>query len=207
VTPDPHHPTSSQADSPETSTPAVGQTVGQPDEPGALVSPLEQPLVIPDEEPAPVPAAPGGLRGEAEAPDRAEVHVSAQIDAVLAGMLAAPAGGAAAGRRDLDMVVHRLLIVGLAASSLLMVIGLILDVALHRQMPTAIPDLGEMLARVLAGRPSGFLSLGLLVLLATPIVRVVGSIAAFVYERDWRYAVVSLIVLLVVVLSVVLGQG
>jgi uncharacterized membrane protein len=169
---------------------------------------LEKPLVIPDAEPASVPVAPGGSRREAEAPiDRAEVHVSAQIDAVLAGMLATPAARAAAERRDLDMVVHRLLIVGLAASSLLMVIGLILDVALHRQMPTAIPDLGELFARVLAGRPSGFLSLGLLVLLATPIVRVIGSIAAFAYERDWHYAVVSLIVLLVVVLSVVLGQG
>jgi uncharacterized membrane protein len=173
----------------------------------AKPSPLEKPLVVTEAEREPAAAVPAAPRREPEAAGRADVQVSAQIDALLAGVLSAPAARAAAERRELDAVVHRLLIVGLAASSLLMVLGLVLDMVLHRQMPTAIPDLGEMLARVIAGRPSGFLSLGLLVLLATPIVRVIGSMATFVYERDWRYAAVSLIVLLIVILSVVLGQG
>jgi uncharacterized membrane protein len=51
------------------------------------------------------------------------------------------------------------------------------------------------------------LALGLLVLIATPILRVVGSILAFLYERDWRYAGVTTVVLIVVLISLLLGKG
>jgi uncharacterized membrane protein len=49
--------------------------------------------------------------------------------------------------------------------------------------------------------------LGLLVLIATPILRVIGSTLAFLYERDWRYALITFVVLLVVTLSLLLGRG
>ncbi|MCC6188068.1 MAG: DUF1634 domain-containing protein [Anaerolineales bacterium] len=173
----------------------------------ARPSALEKPLVVTEAEREALRAAPAAPAPAPEAVHRRDVHVAARIDALLAGVLAPSAPDASAERRDLDNVVHRLLVIGLGLSSLLMVIGLALDVILHRQMPTAIPDLREVIVRVVSGRPSGFLSLGLLALLATPIVRVIGSIAAFLYERDWRYALVSLVVLLIVLLSVILGQG
>jgi uncharacterized membrane protein len=166
---------------------------------------LERPLVVTEAEAQPPRPASEAAEPEPVAATGGVALVSSQLDSLLGEVLAAKVP--AAERRDVDAVVHRLLVVGLGLSSLLMVLGLVLDVVLHRQIPATIPDLGEMLARVLAGRPSGFLSLGLLVLLATPIVRVIGSIAAFVHERDWRYALVSSLVLLVVILSVVLGQG
>ena len=46
-----------------------------------------------------------------------------------------------------------------------------------------------------------------LVLIGTPILRVVGSVVVFVYERDWRFAAVTGVVLLVMLVSVVVGQG
>lgn len=46
---------------------------------------------------------------------------------------------------------------------------------------------------------------GLLVLLATPVVRIVVAGAQFVHERDWRYALVSLVVLGIMVLAYALG--
>jgi uncharacterized membrane protein len=70
-----------------------------------------------------------------------------------------------------------------------------------------VPDLGDVWTRVLAIRPSGFLALGLLVLIATPIVRVVGSIIIFAYERDWRFALITLVVLAIVMLSLLLGRA
>jgi uncharacterized membrane protein len=110
-------------------------------------------------------------------------------------------------QRDLNAVVHGVLIVGLAISTALMLIGIGLDLFYQQDLPMAVPDLGEVLARVVALRPSGFLALGLLVLIATPILRVVGSIVAFLYERDWRYAGITTMVLLVLIVSLVLGKG
>jgi uncharacterized membrane protein len=44
-------------------------------------------------------------------------------------------------------------------------------------------------------RGPGLIQLGLLVLIATPITRVVFSVIAFLYERDWIYVTVTLMVL------------
>ncbi len=104
-------------------------------------------------------------------------------------------------------MVHGVLLAGLVISTALMVAGLGLGLMYQRDLPTAVPDLGEVFQRVVALRPSGFLALGLLVLIATPILRVVGSMVAFVYERDWRFAGVTTLVLVVVLVSLVLGHG
>jgi uncharacterized membrane protein len=48
-------------------------------------------------------------------------------------------------------------------------------------------------AVALQGR--GLIQLGLLILIATPIARVAFSFVAFLYQRDWTYVLVTLIVL------------
>lgn len=110
-------------------------------------------------------------------------------------------------RHDLDEVVHRVLVIGLVLSTALMLAGVGLELARGTALPETVAGLGQVLPRVAALRPSGFLTLGLLVLIATPILRVVGSIAAFLYERDWRFAGVTGLVLLVMVVSIALGKG
>ena len=52
----------------------------------------------------------------------------------------------------------------------------------------------------------GIIALGLLVLVATPIARVIFAIIGFARERDWLYTVVSLIVLAVLAFSLVHGR-
>jgi uncharacterized membrane protein len=110
-------------------------------------------------------------------------------------------------QKSLDQTIHKLLVIGLAVSVAFMLFGLLLDLTLHRVVPTTIPSLGDIFTRVISLRPSGFLSLGLLVLIATPVVRVIGSFIAFVYERDWGYAGITFLVLLIVTLSIILGRG
>jgi uncharacterized membrane protein len=110
-------------------------------------------------------------------------------------------------RRNLNAVVHGVLIIGLIISTALMLVGVGLALFSQRDLPTAVPEIGDVINRVLALRPSGFLALGLLVLIATPILRVIGSIGAFVYERDWRFAGVTTLVLGVLIVSLVLGRG
>lgn len=51
------------------------------------------------------------------------------------------------------------------------------------------------------GSSRGLIQLGLLLLIATPIVRVAFSIVAFAMERDWMYVVFTAIVLSVLLYS------
>lgn len=141
-------------------------------------------------------------------PERPQITISPNLTDLVAGRLETLEDQQAfARRRNLNEVVHGVLLFGLAASTILMLVGLGLDLLRHRDVPTAVPGLAETFRRVAVARPSGFLTLGLLVLIATPVFRVIGSIFAFLYERDWRYAAITFLVLLVVSLSVFLGQG
>ena len=147
-------------------------------------------------------------RGPASAA-REAVHIAPNIrELIAAAPLATPQElRAAREQRDLNKIVHGVLMVGLLISTLLMLVGVGLDLLFQRDLSAAIPDLGEVAGRVLAFRPSGFLALGLLVLIATPILRVVSSIGAFVYERDWRFASLTIAVLAVLLIGLLLGRG
>ena len=49
----------------------------------------------------------------------------------------------------------------------------------------------------------GIIQLGLLLLIATPLARVVFSVVAFAVQRDWLYVLVSVVVLVVLTLSLI----
>lgn len=143
-----------------------------------------------------------------ESPEKAQVHIAPNLLEMITGIFATPEEQRMAQKqRDLNEVVHQLLIVGLIISTLFMLAGIILDLVLGRQAPTIIPDLREVFTRIAVMRPSGFLSLGLLVLIATPIIRVIGSIIVFIYERDWRFAGITLLVFLIVLFSILFGSA
>lgn len=110
-------------------------------------------------------------------------------------------------KRDLDHLIQPVLAGGVALSSLVMVIGLLLGVIRRLPIPDNLPPFGEIIPLVLSLQPSGWLALGLLLLIATPILRVAGSVIAFLIERDWRYAFITFIVFLIVLSSILLGRG
>lgn len=110
-------------------------------------------------------------------------------------------------QRDLNWIVHQLLIVGLAISIALMLLGMGLALVRGEGMPDTTASLAETLRQARAGESAGFMILGLLVLIATPILRVIGSILTFLYERDWRYVLITTAVLLIVVTCLLLGEG
>jgi len=56
-------------------------------------------------------------------------------------------------------------------------------------------------------RGRGLIQLGLLVLIATPVARVVFSVYAFSRQRDWTYVAVTLIVLGILCYSLFGGHG
>jgi uncharacterized membrane protein len=171
---------------------------------------LAAPVVVlkPTETSEPVIASPGVQTPAAGSPEQTQVHVAPNLLDLVTGRSVTPAEQQAAKeQRDLNQVVHQMLVVGLAISTALMLMGVALDLVLRRDPPTSVPGFGDVFNRVVALRPSGFLDLGLLMLIATPILRVIGSIIAFLYERDWRYVAITCLVLGIVMLSLVLGSG
>jgi uncharacterized membrane protein len=59
----------------------------------------------------------------------------------------------------------------------------------------------------LAFQGGGLIQLGLLVLIATPVARVAFSFFAFLYERDWTYVFVTVLVLGLLLYSLFGGHG
>jgi uncharacterized membrane protein len=66
-------------------------------------------------------------------------------------------------------------------------------------------DLGRLPADLGAGRPEGFLWLGVLGVIATPALRVVGALVGFVRGREWRMAGVAVGIIIVVGLGIAAG--
>ena len=56
-------------------------------------------------------------------------------------------------------------------------------------------------------RPETVIQFGLLLLIATPVARVVFSLAAFALEKDWTYVAITAVVLAVLVYSLAFAAG
>jgi uncharacterized membrane protein len=113
-------------------------------------------------------------------------------------------------RHEMDPVermVRRILLAGIAVSVALMLVGVALSVARGEGLPAHVVPLVDLWAHIGALDPAACLSLGLLALVATPFVRVAGSLVAFVRVRDRRYVLVTAAVLAVMCVSVVLGRA
>ena len=81
--------------------------------------------------------------------------------------------------------------------------------AFHRSQgagyfPTSVP---EVVAGARAGKPYAIIGLGLLLLIATPVLRVALSVFFFLAQRDWLYVGITLFVLAVLMLSFFTGAG
>ena len=174
---------------------------------GDLARPEAGVVVVPSIATRPSPAD----RSSERPPPRPElqaVQVNRQVLDLVTGRTAeAEPARAAEAQRDLNHIVHQVLIVGLVLSVVLLLTGVGLDLFRQRELPAVIPSPLEAFRRVLALRPSGFLALGLTVLVATPIVRVIGSFLVFLYERDWRYAAITAVVLVITIISIRTGAG
>jgi uncharacterized membrane protein len=106
----------------------------------------------------------------------------------------------------IERMVSRILGIGITVSVALMLTGLVLGLIDGEGMPDHVVSLAGLLPGLTEPDPAAYLSLGLLALVATPFVRVAGSIGAFARERDRRYVLVTAVVLAVMCLGVVLGK-
>lgn len=68
-------------------------------------------------------------------------------------------------------------------------------------VPAALRTIGGVTRGAFSGQPEAIIQLGLLLLVATPIARVLFSVGAFAVEKDWLYVGLTLVVLGVLLFS------
>jgi uncharacterized membrane protein len=116
---------------------------------------------------------------------------------------------------DVDRVLGRVLQIGVIVSASIVLYGAAIylakrlhltpDYRVFRGEPIDLRSVSGIVAdaRLRSGR--GIIQLGLLVLIATPIARVVFSVVGFVRQRDWLYVGITAIVLTLLTFSLTGG--
>ncbi len=103
-------------------------------------------------------------------------------------------------------VVRPILRWGMVLSLILMLMGLALGIIAGEQEASVVP-LERIPSQLLELDPAAFLTLGIVLLIATPLARVIGALCVFIRERDRKFILVSMAVLLSVFLAVILGAA
>ena len=101
--------------------------------------------------------------------------------------------------------ISRILATGLVLAIGLLLAGVVLTLARPEVEVGHTSFVKGMPAAIVALEPDGFFQAGLLVLLATPVVRVIALLYGYGRRRQWLFAGMSLLVLAVLVLSAFLG--
>jgi uncharacterized membrane protein len=106
----------------------------------------------------------------------------------------------------LTVVVSRVLQIGVTLSSIVIGFGVLLSF-FHSgsQQINATPT--QIISGVLALQPEAVIFLGLVILIATPVIRVAISIVSFAFEHDRTFVVISSIVLAILLTSFMLAKG
>jgi uncharacterized membrane protein len=105
---------------------------------------------------------------------------------------------------QLERAVRWTLMSGLTASVLFVLFGWL--IALTRQVPENPHDTG-ILSRAAKGDGPAILELGLVVLMLTPVARVLVLTIGWLWNRDWTFSLIAFCVLALLGLSVILGTG
>ena len=124
-----------------------------------------------------------------------------------------------AGARRMELVISYLLRAGVITSVAIIVFGVVVMFVRHPVYLTSATELDRLVSpgaafphtladlRAMLGEFHGraIVTLGLLVLIATPVLRVAASVVLFALQKDWTYALITAIVLSLLLLSLALG--
>ena len=113
--------------------------------------------------------------------------------------------------KDLERIMGGLLRYGVLASLIVVLIGAVFYLSQHgNEAPSYKKFLGEpkkfseikqVWSFTLQGRGRSIIQLGLFILIATPIARIVFSIIGYILERDYLYIAITLIVLSIILFN------
>ncbi len=107
--------------------------------------------------------------------------------------------------RDLEQLLGTLLRTGVLLAAAVVAIGAVMFLFTHatqqphythfQGQPPELRSVGAVVADAFRLEPLGVIQFGLLLLIATPIARVMFSLVGFIVQRDWIYIVVTSVVL------------
>jgi uncharacterized membrane protein len=100
----------------------------------------------------------------------------------------------------MNRTVYLVLVTGMILSFSIMIIGLVMY-AITPTEGTALP-LDKIAEGVMHGSPIAIIDLGIVILIATPFVRVMAAGMTFGLERDYRFVGISIFVLAMIILAV-----
>ncbi len=107
----------------------------------------------------------------------------------------------------LGRMVHCSLLTGVLISGTLMVLGLVLAIGQQPPRHEAVADWRLLATQATAGDGRSLISLGLIVLMLTPVVRVLVLAVGWSVGRQWWMAGVATIVAALLAVSMLLGVG
>ncbi|HEU5434762.1 MAG TPA: DUF1634 domain-containing protein [Thermomicrobiales bacterium] len=100
--------------------------------------------------------------------------------------------------------VRLLLTWGFRLGAALLVIGIVLAVIQRQPLNAAVDPFGQIVPNILAGHAAGVIDLAIVWLIAIPALAVLVTAVGFFQAQDWRYAVASILVLALLVVSMVI---
>jgi uncharacterized membrane protein len=117
----------------------------------------------------------------------------------------------------MDQIMAILLRTGVFLAALLVLIGgiifllrhstRVIDYRVFQGEPQELRTIPGILHEAEELRGRGLIQLGLLLLIATPVARVLFSVFAFARQRDWTYVAITLLVLALLTYSLLGGSG
>lgn len=115
------------------------------------------------------------------------------------------------GDKDIEVIMGNLLRYGVLLSAMIVLTGAVFYLSKHGSgsphystfsgEPRRLIEIESIWQTALEGRGRSIIQLGLLVLIATPIARILLSIVGFIVEKDILYSIITFVVLIVIILS------
>ena len=107
--------------------------------------------------------------------------------------------------RQVERLIHYTLRAGVSISATLLAVGLFVVIVRDTPRPAVAPPLSEILRLAFTANEVGWIYLGLLLLIITPVARVVMLIYGYARVGWQRFALISLLVLLLLGTGLALG--
>jgi len=125
------------------------------------------------------------------------------------------ASGHPASEEHVEQMVGNLLRIGVLVAAAVALVGgiafmthhgsLVPDHSVFRGQPAMLSSLSGVISGTLALEPAAIVQLGIVLLIATPVARVLLTLVAFAVQRDWMYVLISAIVLALLTYSLIVG--
>ena len=113
--------------------------------------------------------------------------------------------------RSIETILGNLLRIGVIIAGSVVIIGAVLFLVRHGlEIPSYhifksdsfnFSDFRDLFKGIITFRSVSIMELGILLLIATPILRVLFSVFAFAYEKDYMYVVFTVIVFIILIFS------